>query len=165
MNTLDIVILAVTALFTLLGLKKGFIISLATLGGLFLGDLRRPALLQFLFRDHWKTFHPSSSWLPALSFSLTFLAVLIGVYIIGKMVEKAVDMTGMGIINHIAGAILGLAKGVILLSVVFYLITISDPGEKMISHQAKSGSLFYSPVLNVFPSIMKILRVELKLPV
>lgn len=165
MNTLDIVILAVTALFTLLGLKKGFIISLATLGGLFLGIYVALHFSNFFSGIIAKTFHPSSAWLPALSFSLTFLAVLIGVYIIGKMVEKAVDMTGMGIINHIAGAILGLAKGVILLSVVFYLITISDPGEKMISHQAKSGSLFYSPVLNVFPSIMKILRVELKLPV
>lgn len=165
MNTLDIVILAVTALFTLLGLKKGFIISLATLGGLFLGIYVALHFSNFFSGIIEKAFHPSASWLPAISFALTFLAVLIGVYILGKMVEKLVDMTGMGILNHLAGAILGMAKGIILLSVVFYLIGISDPSEKMIRRETKASSIFYAPVSKVFPLFMKILRVELKLPV
>ena len=164
MNALDIVILAVVALFTLYGLKKGFIISLATLGGMLLGIYAAILFSNYfsgLFRD---AFHPPTAWIPALSFSLTFLVVVIGVYFLGKALESLVNMTGMGIINHAAGAVFGFAKGVLLLSVVFFLIALADQKNTVITPGARSKSLFYNQVKGVFPYLMRITRADLKIP-
>jgi membrane protein required for colicin V production len=163
LNTLDIVIVAVAGLFALLGLRKGLVISLATLAGLLLGIWAAIHFSNFfagLIRD---AFHPSAAWLPAIAFTVTFLAVLIGVYFLGKALEKLIKLAGMGILNHAGGALLGLAKGVVLLSVVFFLGGLVDPGGKILSSDTRSHSLFYSPVAKVFPFLMKVSGAYLKL--
>ena len=155
MNTLDIVILAVVALLTLFGLKKGFIISLATLAGLLLGIYLAIHFSHYAAGVIEQNFHPSSFWLPALAYAATFLVVLLGVYFIGKMVEKLVEATGMGILNHIGGALLGFAKGVLIMSAIIYLIALADPKETMISQPVKQKSMFYRPVAAVVPLLLK----------
>jgi membrane protein required for colicin V production len=155
MNTLDIIILVVVALLTLYGLKKGFIISLATLAGLLLGIYLAIHFSHYASGLIEQNFHPSSFWLPALAYSLTFLVVLIGVYLVGKMVEKMVEMAGMSILNHIGGAILGFAKGVLIMSAVLYLIALADPKETLISAPSKQKSIFYRSVAAVVPMLMK----------
>jgi membrane protein required for colicin V production len=158
MNTLDIVILVVVALLTLFGLKKGFIISLATLAGLLLGIYVAVHFSHYAAGVIARNFHPSSSWLPALAYGTTFLIVLIGVYFIGKMVEKLVEIAGMSILNHLGGALLGFAKGVLIMSTVFYLIVLADPQETLISRPLKDRSLFYKPVAQIVPMLLKMSR-------
>jgi membrane protein required for colicin V production len=155
MNTLDIVILVVVALLTLYGLKKGFIVSLATLAGLLLGIYLAIHFSHYAAGLIERNFHPSSFWLPALAYSATFLVVLIVVYFIGKMVEKLVEAAGMSILNHLGGALLGFAKGVLIMSAVLYLIALADPKETLISAPSKQRSMFYAPVAAIVPMILK----------
>jgi len=155
MNTLDLVILVVVSLLTLLGLRKGFIVSLATLAGLLLGIWLAIHFSHYAAGLIERNFQPSSFWLPALAYSATFLAVLIGIYFIGKLVEKLVEAAGMSVLNHIGGALLGFAKGVLIMSAVLYLIALADPNETLISHPAKSRSVFYRPVAAVVPVLLK----------
>ena len=72
-----------------------------------------------------------------------------------QMVEKLVEATGMGILNHIGGALLGFAKGVLIMSAILYLIALADPKETMISQPAKQKSMFYRPVAAVVPLLLK----------
>jgi len=160
-NTLDLVILGVVALFLLLGLKKGFIISVATLIGLVAGLYAAIYFSTFAGRLIGKFFETNSFWLPYISFALTFIAVLTGVYLIGKMLEQVVDLSGLGILNHMAGALLGILKGVLLLSVFFYLIRSADTENRIISEKARKGSLFYDPVARVFPQMAEFTKSEL----
>jgi len=155
MNTLDIVILVVVALLTLYGLKKGFIVSLATLAGLLLGIYLAIHFSHYAAGLIERNFHPSSFWLPALAYSATFLVVLIVVYFIGKMVEKLVEAAGMSILNHLGGALLGFAKGVLIMSAVLYLIALADPKETLISAPSKQRSMYYAPVAAIVPMILK----------
>ena len=161
MNTLDLIILGVTALFLLLGLKKGFIISIATLTGLVAGVYAAIYFSTFAGRLIGKFFQTDSFWLPYASFALTFVAVLAGVYFIGKMLEKVVDLSGLGILNHLAGGILGILKGLLLLSIVFYLIRMADIENRIISKKARQESMFYNPVANVFPKMSEFTKSEL----
>ncbi len=155
MNTLDIIILAVVALLTLLGLRKGFIISLATLAGLLLGIYLAMHFSQYAAGVIERNFHPATFWLPILAYAATFLVVLTGVYFIGKLVEKMVEMAGMSILNHLGGALIGFAKGVLIMSAALYLIALADPKETLLSPPAKQKSMFYRPVAAVVPTIMK----------
>jgi len=154
MQVIDIVILVFAGLMMILGFRKGFIISLATLVALILGIYAAVYFSHFANSLLRSAFDITSAYLPVISFTITFLVVLIGVLLIGKLIEKLVSIAGLGFLNHLAGALFGLIKSVLLLSVVFFIITIADPKEKLITPKAKKESIFYKHVASVFPAIL-----------
>ena len=164
MNILDIIIIIFLGLLLILGIKKGFIISLASLIALVLGIYAAVHFSNYLDGILLEHLKPSRTWLPILSFTITFLVVVILVLLLGKALEKLVDIMGMGIFNHIFGGIFGLLKGVILLSVIFFIINSADPKSKIITPEAKKKSYLYGYAERVFPEMMKILKVEIKFP-
>jgi membrane protein required for colicin V production len=164
MNYLDIIILCLVALLVINGVRKGFIISLASLIALILGiyiAVHFSSYIEVVLKDH---FHPSHTWLPILSFTITFLIVVIIVMLIGKGLEKLVDLVGMGILNHIFGGIFGLIKGILLVSVLLFIISGFDPKEKLIKPKVKQESMFYGYIQKVFPYMMNVFDGEIKFP-
>ena len=156
MNYLDIILLCLLGLLIFNGIRKGFIISLASLVALILGIW---AAVHFSgYMSGWldKTFHPSGTWLPVLSFTLTFLLVVISVMIIAKLLEKVVKTVGLGLLNRIAGGLFGLVKGVIIVSVLLFIIVSFDPKGKVITPKAKESSFFYPYIEKVFPLFLKV---------
>ncbi|MBE0649138.1 MAG: CvpA family protein [Bacteroidales bacterium] len=164
MQVIDIVILVFAALMVILGFRKGLIISLATLVALILGIYAAVYFSHIASGFLRTTFDISSTYLPMISFTVTFLAVLIAVLLIGKLIEKLVDVVGIGFINHIAGALLGLVKSILILSVIFFLISLADTNQKLITPAAKEKSILYKHISPVFPTIMKWTGTELKMP-
>jgi len=164
MNFLDLLILVFIIVFVILGYRKGFIISLATIVALILGVYLAVHFSNFMDKILLENFKPSRSWLPILSFTITFLLVVIGVMIIAKLMEKIIDIVGMGFFNHLGGAILGFAKGVILCSIILFIITSFDPKEKGITKEDKKQSLIYRHITTVFPAIVKTLGGKIKFP-
>lgn len=164
MNYLDIVILTLVALLVINGVRKGFIISLASLIALALGIYLAVNFSNYLDSVLIENFNPGRKWLPVLSFTITFLAVVIVVMIIAKALEKVVDLVGMGIINHIFGGVFGLIKGILLVSVLAFIISGFDPKEKLIKHKDKKESLAYGYVEKVFPFMMKVFGGEIRFP-
>ena len=146
MNYLDILILCFLGLLVLLGVRKGFIISLATLVALILGIWVAIHFSNYISVILEKNLHPSGTWLPILSFTITFLLVIILVMLLAKGLEKLVSIAGMGFLNHLAGGIFGLLKGILFASVLFFIITSFDPKQKLITAKAKEKSLFYGYV-------------------
>jgi hypothetical protein len=52
-------------------------------------------------------------------------------------------------------------KGVLLLSVFFYLIESADTEKRIISEKAQRGSYLYAPVAKVFPKMTEFTKSEL----
>lgn len=164
MNWLDIVLLCFISLLIFNGVRKGFIISLATLIALILGIWVAIHFSNFISVILEKNFHPSGTWRPVLSFTLTFILVVIIIILIAKGLEKLVSLTGMGILNHIAGGIFGLVKGLLFASVIFFIIVSFDPKQKIITKGVKGKSIFYGPVERIFPTLMSLFGGKTKLP-
>ena len=162
MNWLDIVILCILGLLVFNGIRKGFIISLATLIALVLGIWAAIHFSNYISVILEKNLHPSGTWLPILSFTITFLLVIILVMLLAKGLEKLVSIAGMGFLNHLAGGIFGLLKGILFASVLFFIITSFDPKQKLITAKAKEKSLFYGYVGKVFPGLMNLFGGEIK---
>jgi membrane protein required for colicin V production len=133
MNFFDVLILGVVSLFVINGYRKGFIISLATFAALIAGiyiALHCSNYIQGILKEN---FHPSPTWLPILSFTATFLIVIILVFLVAKLMEKIFDVVGMGFLNKLAGAILGLVKGVIFASIILFIVYSVDKNQKWIT--------------------------------
>lgn len=156
MNYLDITLLCIVGLLVFNGVRKGFIISLATLVALVLGIWASIHFSGFVSNLLIKNFHPSGTWLPVLSFSLTFLIVVVLVILLAKGLEKLVSLAGMGLMNHLAGGLFGLLKGIVLASVLIFIVTRFDARQKLITAEAKNKSMFYGYVQKVFPEMVRI---------
>jgi len=151
MNWLDIVIFCILGLLVIIGIRKGFILSLATLVALVLGTWAAIHFSGFISNFLGRTFHPSGNWLTILSYGLTFLLVVIGVIVIAKLLEKVIKTVGLGIPNRIIGGLFGLAKGILGVTVLLFIIVHFDVTQKVISQKTKETSVCFPYVKMSFP--------------
>ncbi|MFH0893324.1 MAG: CvpA family protein [Bacteroidota bacterium] len=94
------------------------------------------------------------------AFAVTFLAVLILVFWIGKRLEKVVNVLKLSPLNKVGGAVIGAAKIAFMFSVLFYLIGRMDPYQAVVKDDYKKGSLLYEPVASIAPKILPMLQVQ-----
>ena len=158
MNWLDIVIFCIIAFLVINGIRKGFILSLFTLIALILGVWAALHYSGFMSSFLVKTFHPTGTWLIILSYFLTFLLVVIGVIIIGKLLEKVVKTVGLGLANRVIGGLFGLLKGILGVSVLLFILVNFDPKEKLITQKTKNTSFCYGYIEKAFPLYSKFLK-------
>lgn len=97
------------------GFTRGFILSLATLLGLLLGIYGGVKFSHITSRFLFEQFEID---IPLVAFSITFLILVIGVYILGKLLSKFVDVLALGFVNKLAGAVFGVGKIVLILMVL-----------------------------------------------
>jgi membrane protein required for colicin V production len=164
MNIFDIILALPLLWMTYRGFTKGFIIGIVSLIAFILGlylSIRFSASLATIFIAQ---FHATSPYIRLISFIAIFLAVIILLFFLGKMLEKAVDLMALGFLNKILGALLGFAKAVVLVSLLLFLVSIIDPRQRIITEKMKQESFLFKPLEKVFPALLALLKEkELKL--
>jgi len=154
MNFLD-VILGIPLMWAIYkGFTKGFIIEAASLAGLILGFYFAVKFSSFS-SDFFKNiigFH--GRYLSIIAFATTFLLVLAIIYLLGKVLEKAIEMVSLGIFNRLAGIAFSVAKTAFILSVLLFLINRLDPYQKLLKPEHKQKSILYFPVESFAPRIL-----------
>ena len=125
MNTIDVVILVFILFFTIRGLFRGFILEFSTLIGLIVGYLAGITYLGFL-SDLLQTLMPSVpvSILNIISFSVVFITINILLKIAANLITKTLKFAMLGWLNRLLGALFGLTKSVLILSIFVFLISL-----------------------------------------
>ena len=86
------------------------------------------------------------------SLAITFLAVVVVVQLVAKLIEKALDLVAMGFVNKLAGAVFGLAKMWLILSFVILLVN-SMTGSRSWIPNRSGESVLLGPVEAVAPML------------
>lgn len=138
MNWVDLIIAVVLVGFAIRGLMRGFFRELLSLVGLFLGLW--VALLKFVPLGEWlQNRLPLTDPLP---FHLAFVAIFLGVSIVASLVgyflHKAAKGLMMGWLDAIGGVGFGCVKGVMILTVLLFLLA-HLPLAKSISTQLQAS--------------------------
>lgn len=98
-----------------------------------------------------------NKYLPVISFSILFVGVLVLVFLLGKLIERAINAVRLTLINKILGAVFGGAKIALALSVLLVIIRSYDEKLNFVPADMKSSSLLYEPLtelsLLVIPSL------------
>ena len=90
-----------------------------------------------------KTFHVNSSWLPLLSFLTVFAIIVVLIILLAKFLEGMIKITGLSIVNKILGAVFGMLKWVLIVSVVFYLLRPFNEKMSFVSKEKEEKSFSY----------------------
>ncbi len=140
------------------GFKKGLIIELTTLAALLTGiygAIRFSDRAAVLLREEWAI---DDTYLPILSFAVTFILIVILVNLIGRMLEKVVDMVALGFINKMAGGVFRALKVSLILSVLFTMLQSLDEDWGIIPPEVKESSVLYSPLSALAPVIVPAIK-------
>ncbi len=155
MGVLDIVFIIPIVWLTYKGFSKGLIIELATLAALFLG-IYASLHFSYITADFLKShFDMNQKYLGILSFVLTFILVVIALNLIGKLLEKIIDLVALSFLNKSFGGFFGVLKAVIFLSFIIYFVNKFDKNRYVFSPSLTSESILYSYIEDVAPTLIK----------
>lgn len=153
MNWLDIVMLCLAGIGFMKGLFDGFIKQVVSLIALVVAIFFCGKAAGWL-----KEYILKLDWIPAegvtiVSYIVGFL-LIIGVFALaGEIMNRVINVTPLGIVNHLAGGIFGLGIMVIFVSLTLNFLEIIDRNSTLISREIKVESRFYYPIKEIIPTI------------
>ena len=123
MSTADIIILIILALGAYGGYKKGLILELIAIAAFVLAIFGGFKLLHLGMEYVSRVYEGFGNFLPFIAFVVIFIVILIIVNMAGQILKKIIDWTPFGILDNIAGALMGVAKWALLLSIFLWVMT------------------------------------------
>ena len=142
MTILDILLAIPLGWLIFKGWKRGLVREAATLAGVVAGI--------------WASVH-LSQWVAELlglkgesaillAFFITFVGAMVLAYLLGRSIEGLMKAAKLSLVNHVAGALLGMCKALCILAVILNGIVLIDKGETLITPDTKARSVLYRPV-------------------
>jgi Uncharacterized membrane protein, required for colicin V production len=163
MNYIDAIILVILLVAAIIGLKKGFVRQLFGLAALFIGVFCAYHFSSFAAGYIVKWFHPGENLTQILAFIVTFLAVLLLIVFLGRLVEGLLRITALGLFNRILGLVFSVAKNALILSILIYLLEALDALWSFLPRETCESSLLYGPFSDwataLFPYLKRLAEV------
>ncbi|GEN29283.1 hypothetical protein HVA01_29290 [Halovibrio variabilis] len=138
---IDAVFLAVLALSMLAGFVRGFVREALGLAA-WVVALMVARVLAEPVADLMSGFIDSFDARLVLAFVLVIFAVILLCGIVIRLVHAAVEWVGMGLLNRVAGAAFGIARGAVILLVATVLITLTPLAELQAWQEAELRPTF-----------------------
>ncbi|MEI8046067.1 MAG: CvpA family protein [Bacteroidota bacterium] len=158
MSTLDIILGLFLFYFAYKGFSSGFIISIATLAGLVLGFYAASHFSELTAKWLKNDMGMQSSNIKLIAYFVTFILVVVLIFLLGRFMTGVVKTVGLGIVNRLAGAVFGIAKGLLIASFIFLLFARIDPQGSLFTAGHKKGSVLYKPVSQIAPTVIPLVK-------
>jgi membrane protein required for colicin V production len=158
MSFLDIVLGGLLCYSLYKGIRNGLFVELASLLSLILG-----IYIAIKFSDVMKNLLSGLHWNPytiqVIAFVLTFILVVIGIYLLGKFLTGIADFAFLGWLNSLGGGFFRVLKTVLIISVFLIIFEKINYHNYLAKKETLDKSLFFNPIQKmagfVFPSIEK----------
>jgi len=122
LSTADIIVLILLAVGAYSGYKKGLILELIAIIAFILAIIGGFKLLHVGMQYISDIYEGFGNLLPFVAFIVLFVLILILVNMVGKIIKRLIDWTPFGIVDNVAGAILGIAKWALALSIILWVM-------------------------------------------
>ena len=143
MNIFDIICIILLAYGAFQGFRKGLIIEITSLIGLFLGvylAIYSSDYAAEVLKDNLKI---SQDYIPYLAMAATFIVVVIAIHLLGKLLTKIISIASLGLLNKIFGLIVGIAKNAIVICVIVLIFDNLNKSFGMITEDKLHSSITY----------------------
>lgn len=141
MNFLDIIIAIPLCYFIYKGWRRGLIFEVTSLLGIIVGVW---ACVHF---STWvaETLNIQGDSGVLIAFFITFAAVVVLAYFLGKAIEGIFKMVKLNFVNKILGALLGMAKCLCVISILLNFILLIDTHQSILTPKVKEESVLFKP--------------------
>ena len=153
MNWLDIVLAVLAVAGFIKGYSDGFIRQVvfffALIAAIYLCSKVAVNLREYLISIN---VFPENS-VTLLSYILAFIMIAGIIILAGWIMHKMISVTPLSLLNHLAGALLGLIVTVLLISLTLNVMEGLDRRSAFISQEIKEDSMFYYYCVEFVPAI------------
>jgi len=158
MNWIDAIIVIVLGLGLIKGFIDGLIVEVSKILALILGIFLSIHFSGWTAARLSDYFDIETAWLGIIAFIITFTIVVIIVNLLGKLLDKVLKAAALGIFIRLTGAIFGVLKMALIMSVVFIFINTVNQRVRILPEKAINSSYLYNPIADIVPSIFKIVE-------
>lgn len=158
MNWIDFVIIAVLVFGLIQGFINGLIIEIAELAALVLGIWGAIHFSDWTAGKLSGWFDMQSSWTGIVAFAVTFIAIVIGVYLLGKLLDNLLKAMALGFVVKSLGALFGVLKAALILSVIFVFLNSIDEKRHFLPSSTIAKSFLYNPIADLVPAIFPLVE-------
>lgn len=163
MNTVDIILGIILILAFYSGLKKGLLVTLASLIGLIAGVYGGIYFSYFVSDYLADLFTWSEQKINLAAFAITFLVILLIISLLGKLLSKVTDFAALGLINKLLGGVFNTLIFAFIISVIFMYINASSRFSHLsISEDKKAKSVLYEPIASIATFLLPAILVEVE---
>jgi len=159
MNFFDIILGGLLAFGLYKGFRNGLLVELASFVSLLLGIYLAVQFSSFTAKSLAGFVHWNPKTIQIIAFLLTFVAVVIGISFLAKILTKIVRFAYLGWINKLGGGFFRLLKTILILSVFQNLFEKINFNQTFAKKETLDQSLFYTPIQKtagfIYPSIQK----------
>lgn len=149
MNYFDLIVIVPLLWGAFKGFKNGLIIEASSFAALFLGVYGAIKFSGYISSLIIKHFDIKDSLLPIISFAITFIAIVICVHLLAKLLDKLIKAVALGIINRIAGIVFGILKFLIIISLVVLILDRLNSKLNFMDPALIADSFFYTPLVSL----------------
>jgi membrane protein required for colicin V production len=170
MNALDWIFVVIVALLAIRCMVKGFVAEVLSVAGVLVGVLSGLFLYKTMARlfVSWGLKGQPEIFPDILGFAAAFLVAFLVVMIVERLLEEGIEAARLGGVDRALGLVLGLAEGLVLVSLVLVIMDLALPALSSVPGYAKllQGSFFARLILPVLgPELSKATQgIKLNLP-
>ena len=146
MNQIDIILIIPLLLGAVMGFKKGLVLELASLVGLILGIY---GAIKFSDYTAEKLVHfvgITQEWVGLFSFLVTFVGLVLGVFLVARILNKALKLVALGTANRVLGLVFGTLKFALIISTALYFFENINRKFDFVEQDFAEQSLLYEPI-------------------
>ncbi len=157
MNIFDIVIIVVISFCLIRGLFRGIVREVSSIVGVVAGFYG--AYYYFpLISPYFAKWISSAGYRNLLSFFVLFCAILVLVTLVAHLIRYFLNIAFLGWVDRFCGMIFGGAKGILIVSVLFTMLTTFLPGNSTVL----TNSRFSPPVAKVSEAVTLFINNNMK---
>ncbi len=142
------------------GYRKGLIMQLVGLATLVLAAIFGGRLAGRILPEIHRLMELSPNVARVLSFVLAFALIAIVLSLIGRLIQKFIDVVFLSFINRLLGSVIATGTMMLLLSIILNLVLMLDKNQTVITREIRTESFFFKRVEAVVPAIVPYMNKE-----
>lgn len=161
MNWFDLTVGILLLIAFINGYRKGLIMQLVGLATIILAAVFGGRLAQTILPQINRIIDLSPEVARVLSFILAFVAIAVGLSLVGRLLQRFIDIVFLSFINRLLGAVIAAGTMMVFLSIILNLVLMLDLNQQVINKKTKEESFFFERVEAVVPAIVPYLQPQL----
>jgi len=146
MSQIDIILIIPLLWGAVMGFKKGLVLELASLVGLILGIYGAIKFSDYTAEKLVEFVDITQQWLGLISFLVTFVGIVLGVFLAARVLNKALKLVALGTVNRVLGLVFGTLKFALIISTALYFFENINRKFEFVEQEFADESLLYQPI-------------------
>lgn len=160
MNFIDIIILIILLFGLIKGIIRGFVLQLFSLLGILLGIYIAKMYIGTITFIIMQWVEIEAVYAKPIAYLLIFCVIILAAHMISKLLDKSIKISLLKWMNKSLGALLGLFKYALVLSILLNAFQVIDSKGRIIKQEKKNNAALYHPVLNIVPKVMPFVNTD-----